>query len=80
MSNDIIHNDVEYRGKEGIALRHSKEPLEGGDMVPPILGHHDELSPVCPEGRNLLGYQVLLIQNVQAPMPVQGVIRLLGVQ
>ena len=80
MAYDIVHNEVENCGKEGVKLRHSVELLEGGDMVPSILCHHGDPSKVRLEKPDFPWAQAIAFHGVQAPVPVQGGIRLMKLQ
>ena len=80
MAHDGVHNEVENRSQERVNLRHSVEPLEGGDMVTSRLCHHGDPSKVRLEKPDFPWAQAIAFHGVQAPVPVQGGIRLMKLQ
>ena len=49
-------------------------------MVPSSLYQHGEPDPVCLENLDFPGDHAVACQDVESPVPVQGIIRLMKVQ
>ena len=49
MADDGIHDHIEDRGEQGVALRHTSVPLERAYKVPAIIGQHGQSFPVRPK-------------------------------
>ena len=54
--------------------------LQGGSEVPSIIRYHLQPSPLCPQDPEHPGTHAASHQDIKAPIPVQGVIRLLEFQ
>ena len=59
---------------------HPVEVLERGSIITFGLSYHGEPFPVRPEYPDILGYHSVDCQNVETPVPVQGVVQLMEFQ
>ena len=71
---------IEYCGGERISLRHSSIPLKSCPVITARPCHHCQQPPINPEDPTSLGTHAVALQDIKAPGPVQGVIRLVQVQ
>ena len=75
-----VHKQVEELGGEGVSLGHSTVPLEGEVVVSAGSVHHVKPNPVCLEDLERPGADPICHDNLEASVPIQGVIRILEVQ
>ena len=80
MVDDGIHNNIEDRGVQGIALCHALVPLEKASKVSAVPGHHGQSVPVCTKKSERPGTNPVSRKNLKAYVPIQGIICLLEVQ
>ena len=75
-----IHHHIEHGGGDQISLCHSTSSLKRHPVIDARLCHHFQLPPIRPEEPKGLGAHAVTFQDMKAPGPVQGVIRLVQVQ
>ena len=68
---------VGNRGYPWVTPRYT---LKGGGIIFPRLHNHGDPSPECPENPESLGDHTVSHQDIETPVPVQGVVPLLEVQ
>ena len=80
VSDHCVHHHIEYGGGQRVPLRHSPESLERRPVVAPCARYHPQPIPVYPEDVAVSRPHAISLQDFQAYVPVQGVIRLVKVQ
>ena len=75
-----IYHHIESGGGERISLRRSSIPLKSRPTIPARPCHHRHPPPLSPEDPTCSGDHTLTLQDLKAPGPVQGIIRLVQVQ
>ena len=80
VSNHCIHHHIEYSGGERISLNHSTISLKCLPVVAACPCHHCQPPTIRLKEPIGLGAQAVTIQDLNAPGPLQGVVRLVQVQ
>ena len=80
MSDDVIHECIEYCWGHRLNLVHPTVSLERRAIATPRLYHHLEPDLVCTEDMEIPGDHAISSQDVETPVPVQVVVSLLKVQ
>ena len=64
VANGGVHDHIENRGGQGVALRDTSVPLDWASEVPDGVGHHGQAVPVCPKKSNCTGNEPLHCEKV----------------
>ena len=75
-----VRHHIEYHGGQRVALGYPTVSLKGGGKVSSSLRYHLQLIPVCVARTGVSGSHAIYRQDVESPVPVQGIVRLMEIQ
>ena len=79
VADDGAHNHIGECGGQRVSLCHSTIPFEWEAKVSAGPGHHGQPVPVCPKDPECLGDDPMCFENIEACVPIQGIILIMEV-
>ena len=74
MADYLFPHHIEDGGRKWVALSDASISAEGLSVVPSFLHHHLKPLPIPAEEAEDPGTHTISLQDVQAPIPVQGIL------